>query len=165
MVISFGNKPDLHPLLLNGTTVEQVDQSKLLGVIIQSYLKWDANTHYINKKAARRLHYIICLKKAGLPTDELLRIYLSLVRTVCEYACQVWATCLTEELCTVLESIQRPALIIIVPHLTYEKGWNYLELPLLKDRRKELCASFFNQMTIDDHPLNDMIPEKKINNV
>ncbi len=88
MVTSFGSKPDLHPLLLNGTTVEQVDQSKLLGVIIQSDLKWDANTHYINKKAAKRLHCIRCLKKAGLPTDELLRIYLSLVRTVCEYACQ-----------------------------------------------------------------------------
>ncbi len=107
MVISFGSKPDLHPLLLNGTTAEQVDQSKLLGLIIQSDLTWDANTHYINKKAAKRLHYIICLKKAGLPTDELLRFYLSLVCTLCEYACQVWAICLTEELCTVLESIQR----------------------------------------------------------
>ncbi len=48
----------IHPLLLNGTTVEQVDQAKLLGVIIQSDLKWDANTHYINKKAAKRPHYI-----------------------------------------------------------------------------------------------------------
>ncbi len=100
MVISFGNKPDLHPMLLNGTTVEQVDQTKLLGVIIHSDLKWDANIHYINKKVAKRLHYIRSLKKAGLPTDELLRIYLSLVRTV-------WATYLTEELCEVLESIQR----------------------------------------------------------
>ncbi len=107
MVIYFGNKPDIHSLLLNGTTVEQVDQSKLLGVIIQGDLKWDANTHYINKHAAKRLHYISCLKKAGLPTDELLRISLSLVCTVCEYACQVWATCLTEEMCAVLESIQR----------------------------------------------------------
>ncbi len=92
----------------------------------------------------------------------MLRIYLSLVRTVCKYACQVWATCLTEELCTVLESIQRRALIIIVPHLTYEKGCNYLDLPLLKDRCKELCSSFFNQMTIDDHQLNDVIPEKRL---
>ncbi len=39
---------------------------------------------------------------------------------------------------------------------------HYLELPLLKDRRKELCASFFNQMTFDDHRLNDMIPEKRL---
>ncbi len=101
-------------------------------------------------------------EKVGLPTDELLIIYLSLVRTVCEYACQVWATCLTEELCTVLESIQRRSLIIIVPHLTYKEGCDYLELPLLKDRRKELCASFFNQMTIDDHGHNDMIPEKRL---
>ncbi len=68
---------------------------------------------------------------------------------------------LSGEMCPILESIQRRALIIIVPHLTYEEGCNYLELPLLKDRSKELCASFFNQMTIDDHRLNDMIPEKK----
>ncbi len=107
IVIYFGNKPDPHPLLLNETTVEQVDQSKQLEIIIQSDLKWDANTHYINKNAAKRLHYIRCLKKARLPTDELLRIYLSLVCTVCEYTCQVLVTYLTEELCTVLESIQR----------------------------------------------------------
>ncbi len=50
MVTSFGNKPDLHPLLLNRTTVEQVDQAKLSEVIIQSDLKWDANTHYITKR-------------------------------------------------------------------------------------------------------------------
>ncbi len=49
-----------------------------------------------------------------------------------------------------------------MPHLTYEEGCNYLELPLLKDRRKELCASFFNQMTIDDNRLNAMITEKRL---
>ncbi len=100
----FGLAEKIQPCFIK---LKQADQSKLLWVIIQSDLKWDANTHYINKKAAKRLHDIRCLKKAGLPTDELLRIQLSLVHTVCEYACQVQATCLTEELCTVLESIQR----------------------------------------------------------
>ncbi len=31
-----------------------------------------------------------------------------------------------------------------------------------KELCKELCTSFFNQMTIDDHRLNDMIPEKRL---
>ncbi len=69
-VIYFGNKHDFHPILLNGTIYQQVGQTMLLGVIIQSDLKW--NAHYTNQKAAMRLHYIKCLKKAGLPSDELL---------------------------------------------------------------------------------------------
>ncbi len=39
----FGNKVDLH--------VEQVDQAKLLEIIIQSFPKWDVNSHNINKNS------------------------------------------------------------------------------------------------------------------
>ncbi len=87
----------------------------------------------LKKKVANRLQYIRCLKKAGLPTDELLRICLSQVCILCEYACQVCVTGLTEELWVGWSQSK-------VTHLTYEEGCNYLELSLIKDRHKELCV-------------------------
>ena len=59
MLVSFGKDPvNLEPIQLNNTEIERVDEAKLLGVIIQSNLKWDSNTHYINKKASKRLYYL-----------------------------------------------------------------------------------------------------------
>ena len=74
-----------------------VSGAKLLGIIIQDDLKWDCHVEHITKKTSKRLYYIRELKRAGLPSDELVRIYISLVRSVLEYACQVWFTCTTQD--------------------------------------------------------------------
>lgn len=162
MLISFGNPPHAPALELGDITIERVTETKLLGVMISSNLKWDANTHYINSKAGRRLHYLRCLKRAGLTQEELLRTYLSLVRSVCEYACQVWSTCLTKELSNILESIQERALRIILPNMDYDKACEELGLPVLKARREELCANFFKLMMKESHRLHDMIPDERL---
>ena len=38
-------------------------------------------------KASKRLHILIVLKRAGIPSCDLIHIYLALVRSVLEYAC------------------------------------------------------------------------------
>ena len=94
---------------------------------------------------------------------ELKTIYVSLIRSVCEYACPVWSTGLTSELSDMLESIQRRALRVILPSITYELACDRLELPYLADRRKELCKTFFEQMKDPSHKLNDLLPPKRSN--
>ena len=161
MLISFGKTPELDPLVFRGNSIERVNTTKLLGVIISDDLKWSANTDYLNKKAGRRIHYLRCLKRAGLKTDELVRIYLALIRSVCEYACPVWASSLTLAQSKTLESVQRRALRIILPYVPYKDACTQLGLPLLSTRREQLCAQFFKSMTIPGHKLNDMIPEPR----
>ena len=60
-----------------------------------------------------------------------------------EYACSVWHTSLPKFLTDELEHIQKRALKIIVPHLSYSESLIDLKLPTLEERRKLLCRSFY----------------------
>ena len=158
MVYSFGHSPDLQPIIMNGAVIERVDSSKLLGVHIQNNLKWDTHIEYINKKASSRLYFLRCLKRAGLSKSELVTIYISSVRSICEYACAVWSTSLTQELSDALESIQRRAFKIISPGLSYELACVELRLEPLYERRLAICRKLFNDMQKPDHRLHGLLP-------
>ena len=158
MVFSFGNAPDIQPIIMNDVVIERVESSKLLGVHIQDNLKWDIHIEYINKKASSRLYFLRCLKRAGLSKSELVTIYISSVRSICEYACPVWSTCLTQELSDALESIQQRALKIICPGLSYDLACDDLNLKPLSDRRLEICRKLFYDMQKPDHRLHGLLP-------
>ncbi len=66
LLIRFGQDNSLPLIELNRGFIERINQSKLLGVIISSDLKWDAHAHYINSKATKRIHYLRELKRSGL---------------------------------------------------------------------------------------------------
>ncbi len=70
MLISFGKDLDIPLLDMNGTQIEMVLHSKLLGVIISDDLKWGANILYINSRAGKRIYYLRELR-------DLVRIYLN----------------------------------------------------------------------------------------
>ena len=110
MIFSFGKDPEFDVLQCGDTCIESVKSAKLLGGIISSDLKWSEYVDYIVGKARKILYYIRRLKRAGLSESELVRIFLSLIRPICEYACPVWCTSLSKELSNNIESIQtRPA--------------------------------------------------------
>ncbi len=161
ILIIFGQDNSLPFIDHNGGFIERVNQSKLLGVIISSDLKWDAHVHYINSKATKRIHYLRELKRSGLSQSHLPHMYLALVRSVFEYACQVWSTGLTKELCQTLESIQKRAFKIVVPKESYQNACLTLRIPTLKERRESLCKSPFNAMKDPSHRLHHMIPVKR----
>ena len=62
-------------IVVNNTRLDLVEQSKLLGVIITSDLKWEANTNYIVKKCNSKVWTIRRLKKLGASMEDLLDIY------------------------------------------------------------------------------------------
>ena len=168
MVVAFERPPNdfkaqLPPLVINGCDIERVSESKLLGVIIQDNLKWDSHVHYMNSKASKRLYYLRWLKRSGVPKTQLKDTFLAIIRSVLEYACPVWSTSLNKELSKVLESIQMRACKIIVPKLSYEDAIIDLELPLLYDRRMDICKDFFKSMCDPNHKLHDMLPLERPN--
>ena len=61
---------------LGNQQLELVEQMRLLGVIIQSDLKWGSNTEDIVKRASNKLWVIRRLKSLGANTDELLDMYI-----------------------------------------------------------------------------------------
>ncbi len=58
MLISFGKDLDSPVLDMNGTQIERVHHSKLLGKIISDDLKWGAHILYINSRAGKRIYYL-----------------------------------------------------------------------------------------------------------
>ncbi len=50
------------------------------------------------------------LKRSEVSKGDLLKVYLTVVRPVLEYACQVWHNNLQQYLCNELESVQKRAL-------------------------------------------------------
>ena len=96
-----------------------------------------------------------------LDYQELIRVYLSLIRPICEYACPVWSSSLTQEQQNNIESIQKRALHIISPGVSYEVNCEYFNIPTLRKRREVLCMKFFNNMKDDNHVLNHLLPPKR----
>jgi len=68
--------------------IERVDTFKLLGVTVSSDLSWKAHVNTICARVAPRLNYLKQLKRTGLPADDFLYFYLTVIRPVLEYG---WA--------------------------------------------------------------------------
>ena len=63
----------LSALAVDTKALESVDVRKVLGVKIQSNLKWDLNINEVVAKASKRLHILRVLKRGGVPTADLLK--------------------------------------------------------------------------------------------
>ena len=96
-----------------------------------------------------------------MPPDSLTTVSTTIVRSVREYACQVWHTGLTDKQSEPLDSIQKRAMVIIFPDLSYGDALAKLGLPTLHDRREHLCRRFFQAMLQHEHRLYHLLPEKR----
>ena len=99
------------------------------------------------------------LKRAGVPTRDIPRIYLMMIRSVLKYACQVWHTSLSGAHSDKLESVQRRALHIVYPDLSYAKALSQSGLSLLSNRREDLCRDLFKDMLSPSHRRHHLLPQ------
>ena len=86
--ISFAKSAaDFAPIVINAKAIEVVPTVKLLGLNISSDLRWNCHVAEISKKVASRLYFRKQLKRANIPTKDLLIFYRTCIRPVMEYAC------------------------------------------------------------------------------
>ena len=139
MVIYFGKKYsnlDIKPTFVNDSEIERVFSFKLSGVIVSSDLTWNEHVAYIVSKASRRIFVIQQLLKAGTAIIDILTVYCSIVRSVLEYACQVWHSGLTLQQSKEIESVQRRVTRLILPDVSYKESLQILGIEkLLSDVR------------------------------
>ena len=81
------------------------------------HFTWNDHVNYIYKKAN-----IIILKRSGVRSSELCRIYSTTIRLVLEYAAAVWHPGLTEEQSHFLESVQKRVSKVIFPNSGYHEA-------------------------------------------
>ena len=77
--------------------IEQVNQIRLLGVVLSDDLTWGANTNNIVNKAYKRMCILRKLYEFNVRLKDLKHIYVIYIRSVVEQSCVVWATSLTLE--------------------------------------------------------------------
>ena len=125
------------PIVINNNSIEVVTCAKMLGLTISSDLKWNTHVHEVIRKVASRLYLLRQLKRANADPAELLCFYVTCVRPVTEYACQVFHNSLPTYLSDDLEKLQKRALQIIYPTLGYLEALQKAGIDTLPSRRQQ----------------------------
>jgi hypothetical protein len=159
LIISFGRKaPDMPAVTINNTSIERVSSSKLLGLILNNKLTWEDQIEHMCAKASQRMYFLVLLKRAGRPPDDILDVYKSIIRSMLEYACEIWHPSLTKQQSNMLEHLQKRALKIVCPAMSYHEALEAFKLMTLFDRREKRCGDFFKTIEDPSHKLHYLLP-------
>ena len=115
MIVKFATKYQANTRLkMEDNLLEQVQQTRLLGVIIDQKLSWQANTNFIIQKAYKRMSLLHRLYDFAVPVQDLVEIYVLYIRSVLESSAVVWNSSLTQGQEKEIERVQKVALRIIL---------------------------------------------------
>ena len=150
-------------LSINEMKLEEVQETKLLGVYIDQNLSWARNCKEITTRAYTRLSMLTKLKYAGVATEDLLDVYKLFIRSCAEYCSVAFHSSLTQEQSNKIERIQRTCLRVILGemylYISYSSALEMGALQTFFDRRDKTCLDFSlrclkNKRTSRRFPLN-----------
>ena len=150
MIFNFSKKNQFTTeLSVNGKKIDIVEETKLLGTIITSDLKWNRNTREIVKNAYKRMQLLNTAANFTSNVQDLKSIYLIYVRSILEQSAVVWHSSLTSQNRRDLERVQKAAVRVILKdkYTTYKQGLKVLKLDTLEKRRELLCLRFAKNCT------------------
>ena len=160
--ISFAkHSVNLDPILVNGEAINVAHTVKSLGLNISGDLRRNCHVSEISRKFVGRLYFLRQLKRAKIPTKELLTFYITTVRPVAEYACPVFHNALPACLSAELEKLQKRAMRIIFPFMPYKVALANAGLPSMYERRETITAKLFNDVISNpNHKLHSLPPTR-----
>ena len=162
LAISFkrSQEPPRAGVLIEGKPILNVDKIKLLGVTINNKLTWKDHIEEVVKKAASRLYFLVQLKRSNAPAVDIVAYYHACIRSVMDYACPLFYNALPKYLQDDLERIQKRAMAIVFPSLTYGDALASAGLETIQDHQRTLTMNFFNQIVRDTKSkLHSILPE------
>ena len=109
------------PISINDKDLDYVTEVKILGLNISNNLLWNDHISDMIKKANKRIYFLILLKRARVPSNDILNFYCTCVRPVLEYCAPVFHHSLPAYLCNDIERVQRRALSVIAPASSYHE--------------------------------------------
>ena len=141
-------------------------KAKSLGLTITNNLKWNSHVKNICKKVSTGLYFLRQLKRAKVPPKDLLLFYITCIRPVVEYACEVFHDSLPKYLSDELEKLQKRACRIILPEHRYNDALEQLGLVSLAARRQNLTDKLFKNIVDDpNNKLHDLLPPVKFSEI
>ena len=162
MIFNFSDKQFSTRLKLGNENIEIIENTKLLGTLIDNNLKWDLNTKDLVKRANMRMQLLRKVASFGASKEDLKEIYVLFIRSILEQSAVVWSSSLTIQNKKDLERIQKSALRIILGHeyKDYNSALHRLNLQTLEERREFLCLNFAKKCTKNEK-LKHMFPIKE----
>ena len=163
-VIDFKKNPHNFSPIVNGKELLVFSSVKMLGVTISSNLKWNDHIPECIKKANKRLYFIVILKRANVPPNDIVTFYCTAIRPVLKYCAQVYHYALPQYLSDDVERVQKRVLSLISSSKsTYSECLVRFGLDRLYSRRVSLCNKFFN--SIVENPGHKLFPLLPLRNL
>ena len=128
-----------------------------------SDLSWDSNFSHIIKKPQGRLFTLNMLRLATCILICIMKIFCCKIRSVLEYACQLWQGGITQEQSDDLENMLIRACKIANPGLSYDKYISECSILSPKARRHSVRKQFFQKMQPPKDKLHRLLPAEKAN--
>ena len=147
-ILSFNKskKWDFPPELTfsDGTKIECISETKLVGVVLSDNLSWKQNTQYICQKARQKLWILRRMIKLELDTWILFDVYTKEVRSILELAVPAWHSGLTKQQSADIERVQKISFKLILGdrYVSYENACKVFSTQTLEQRREKLCLKF-----------------------
>ena len=139
LIIEFEkSKHQFHSISVDSKELELVDHAKISRVTIASTLQRNYHIHEVIRKANKHVYFLIFLKRAWVPINDIVTFYSTCFRSVLEYCVPVFHHALPAYLNDELECAQKQALSIIYPN----ERLSLCHLETLKDRRIKLYNNF-----------------------
>lgn len=130
-------------ITLNGQTVMGAGSLKVLGLTIDADCSFRSHMSILKSKLRSNTWALSKLRKKGLDTGRLVKVYKCLIRPTVEYLAPVWGPMITAEQSAALERQKVQALKnIFGSQLSANKLRKLAEIDLLSTRRKEMSVSF-----------------------
>ena len=145
MIFNFSSNYQFNTRLdIDGRKIDQICETKLLGLKIRDDLSWKSNTEMLTRKAYMRMTILKKLIQFEVPVYELVQIYILYIRSVVEQYATVWHSSITSGEKNDLERTQKVALKIIFgnSYTTYRDALQSAGLETLSARRTRLCLNF-----------------------
>ena len=120
MTITTRQKHQLSPLpldlVLNGAKIDQVSEHRLLGITVDSKLRWDSHTNNVCKTVSRRV-FLLSKLRYIVDIDTRKLFFSAHTKLHIDYASVVWDGC-SDVLKKRLNSLHRRAVELIFPDQT-----------------------------------------------
>ncbi len=114
-------------------------------------------------KASQKLRIISVVKRSGYTEPEHLQVYISRIRAILEYVCEIWHPGITLSQVHDIERVQIRVLFIIRSILSYWQALDTFELTTLDDRRKKLFENTFYKIKQPTNMLHYLLPNFREN--
>ena len=152
--------PELH--FSDGSQLECIPETRLLGVVVSQDLRWANNTAFICQKARQKLWILRRMLNFNLDLNQLYDVYCKEIRSILELAVPVWHSGLTKQQTSEIESIQKIAFRIILQDrfVDYKAACALFSAQTLNDRRLKLCSKFALKNLKSENPMFKLIDSK-----